>query len=86
MNRAYVLRHLGRFSEAKIELEACLQVFQNDPTNSATTLSYLARLFYEQEDVLQAITQERRALALREQLPDPATRHLAPPPRRLPRL
>jgi hypothetical protein len=28
-------------------------------------------LFYDQGDVLQAIAQERRALALREQLPDP---------------
>ena len=41
MNRAFVLRHLGRFGEAKVELEACLQVFQNDPTNSATALSSL---------------------------------------------
>ena len=36
-------------------------------------LSSLADLFDEQGDVPQAITQERRALALCEQLPDPAT-------------
>ena len=31
MNRANVLGRLGRFGEAKAELEVCLQVFQNDP-------------------------------------------------------
>ncbi len=86
MNRANVLGSLGRFGEAKAELEACLQVFQNDPAKSAKALSSLANLFDEQGDVPQAITQQRRALALREQLPDPQRpRRLAQQPRRLPR-
>ena len=58
-------------------MEACLQVFQNDPTNSAKVLSNLAILFDAQGDVGQAITQERRALALREQLPDPSDRAIS---------
>jgi tetratricopeptide (TPR) repeat protein len=70
-NRAIVLRHLGRFGEAQTELEVCLQVFQNNPTGSSVVLSSLAALFDDQGDVVQAITQERRALALCEQLPDP---------------
>ena len=74
MNRAIVLMELGCFSEAKGELEACLQVFQNDPASRAMTLSSLANLFYQQGDVLEAITQECRALALYEQLPDPRDR------------
>jgi tetratricopeptide (TPR) repeat protein len=77
MNRAAVLVSLGRFGEAKAELEVCLQVFQNDPAKSARTLSSLANLFYKQGDVSQAITQQRRALALREQLPDPHARAIS---------
>ena len=74
MNRANVLGRLGRFREAQAELEACLQVFQHDPASSAGTLGSLASLFDDQGDVPQAITQERRALALRQQLPDPRER------------
>ena len=77
MNRAVVLGRLGRFGEAKAELEACLSLFQNDTTRSARTLSSLADLFHDQGDVAQAITQERRALALREQLPDPRDRAIS---------
>ncbi len=78
MNRANVLVELpGRFGEAKTELEACLEVFQNNPTMSARTLSSLADLFFRQGDVAQAITQERRALALREKLPDPRDRAIS---------
>src|SRR5690348_7164649 len=77
MNRANVLRNLGRSGEAKADLEACLQVFQNDPARSASMLSSLANLFYVQGDVPQAITQQRRALALREQLPDPRDRAIS---------
>jgi hypothetical protein len=68
-----MLLRLGRFGEAQAELEACLQVFQNDPAKSATTLT-LAILFNEQGDVPQAVIQERRSLALRELLPDPQKR------------
>lgn len=74
MNRANVLGRLRRFGEAKAELEACLTLFQNDPTRSARTLSSLAGLFDKQGDIAQAITQERRALAVSEQLPNPSGR------------
>ncbi len=74
VNRANALRHLGRFGEAQVELEACLQVFQHDPTNRAKVLGSLATLFYEQGDVAQAITQGHRALAFCEQLPDHSSR------------
>lgn len=74
MNRAVVLMRLRRFGKAKAELESCLTLFQNNPTANAKVLSSLADLFDEQGDITQAITQERRALALREQLPDPADR------------
>ncbi|MDS4032027.1 MAG: CHAT domain-containing protein [Candidatus Contendobacter sp.] len=74
VNRANVLGRLGRFGEARAELEACLPLFQNDPAASSTVLSSLADLFDKQGDVAQAITQERRALALCEQLPDPTDR------------
>ena len=77
MNRANVLGRLGRFSEAKIELEDCLQVFQNDPANRAMVLSSLANLCNAQGDVPQAITQQRRALALCEQLPAPGDRAIS---------
>lgn len=75
MNRANVLVEIpGRFGEAREELEACLPLFQNDPTRAARTLGSLADLFSRQGDVAQAITQQRRALALCETLPDPADR------------
>ncbi|MCV2421603.1 CHAT domain-containing protein [Paucibacter sp. DJ2R-2] len=74
MNRANVLNRLGDFGEAKAELEACLTLFQYDPARSARVLSSLADLFDKQGDIAQAIIQQRRALALREALPDPAAR------------
>ena len=78
MNRANVLVELpDRFGEAKSELEACLEVFQNNPTMSTRMLSSLADLFFRQGDVAQAITQQRRALALGEQLPDPRARAIS---------
>jgi tetratricopeptide (TPR) repeat protein len=77
MNRANVLKNLGRFGEAQAELEACLQINQHDPARSARVLSSLADLFDKQGDVAQAIRQQRRALALREQLPDPRARAIS---------
>ena len=77
MNRAVALGRLGRFPEARAELEACLQVFQNDPTRRASVLSSLASLFAAQGDLDQAVTQQRRALALCEQLPDPQDRAIS---------
>lgn len=73
-NRAVELGALGRFDEAQAELQPCLQLFQNDPARTAGVRGTLATLFYQQGDVAQAITQGRRALALRDQLPDPAER------------
>ena len=77
MNRANVLLQLGRFGEAKTEMEDCLHIFQNNPAGSAKVLSSLAKLFAAQGDVPQAITQQRRALALREQLPGPEDRGIS---------
>jgi tetratricopeptide (TPR) repeat protein len=78
INRANLLAQLpGRFGEAKHELEACLQLFKNDPSSRARVLSSLAELFSKQGDMGQAITQERRALAIREQLPEPDQRAIS---------
>ena len=78
MNRANVLSQMpGRLGEARAELEACLTLFQNKPAWSAKVLSSLASLFAQQGDLAQAITQECRALALRERLPDPDDRAIS---------
>ncbi|MBL8422069.1 MAG: CHAT domain-containing protein [Candidatus Accumulibacter phosphatis] len=77
MNRANVLKHLGRFCEARAELEDCLALLPSDPAKSARVLGSLANLFNTQADFAQAITQQRRALALCEQLPDPADRAIS---------
>ena len=77
MNRAFVLKNLGRFGEAHAEFESGLQVFQDDPRARARALSMLADLFNEQGDVAEAIRQERRALTFREQLPDPHDRAIS---------
>ncbi len=75
MNRAVVLAKMpGRLGEARAELEACLTLFQNNPAWIAKVLSSLAGLFAQQGDLAEAITQERRALALCERLPDPDDR------------
>ncbi|MCP5528667.1 MAG: CHAT domain-containing protein [Verrucomicrobiales bacterium] len=77
MNRANVLGQLRRFGEAKSELEACLTLSQNKPDWSSKVLGSLASLFDQQGDIAQAIIQERRALALCEQLPDPNDRAIS---------
>ena len=77
MNRAVELGRLGRFGEAKAELEECLQVFQNNPARRARVLSSLAGLFNKRGDVPQAIVQERRALAISDQLPGPRDRAMS---------
>ncbi|MFH1033397.1 MAG: tetratricopeptide repeat protein, partial [Pseudomonadota bacterium] len=74
LNRANMLKELERFGEAQDELQACLHLFQDDPGNTAHVLSSLASLFAAQGDFPQAVNQERRALAIREQLPDPEGR------------
>jgi tetratricopeptide (TPR) repeat protein len=73
-NRANMLRKLRRYSEAKLELEACLDIFENNPVNRAKILSSLAGLYNDIGDLAQAITQERRALTLRNALPEPEER------------
>jgi tetratricopeptide (TPR) repeat protein len=77
MNRAVYLGQLRRFGEAQAELEACLEIFQQNPTQKARVLSSLAKLFDDQGDLPQAIAQGRRALALCEQLPDPDDRAIS---------
>jgi tetratricopeptide (TPR) repeat protein len=76
-NRASLLARLGRFGEARAELEDCLQLFQDTPKERSSVLSSLADLFGKQGDVPQAITQQRRAMAVREQLPDPRDRAIS---------
>lgn len=83
VNRAIVLMNTpGRLDEAKAELEACLVVFKDSPGRRATVLSALASLFFKRgsgkpEDLDQAITLDRRALALREELPHPIDRAIS---------
>lgn len=75
MNRANVLIQMpGRLGEAKTELEACLTLLQSRPSGIAKVLSSLANVFSALGDSNQAITQGRRALAIREELPDPVDR------------
>lgn len=74
MNRAIVLRKLLRFDEARDEMESCLPLFQQDSVNQARVFGSLASLYADQNDIAQAITQERRALALCEDLPFPTER------------
>jgi tetratricopeptide (TPR) repeat protein len=74
-NRANVLLQMPeRIDEAKADLEACLTLFEGDPAKSASVLSSLADLFSRQGDIPQAIIQQRRSLAIREQLPNPTYR------------
>jgi tetratricopeptide (TPR) repeat protein len=74
LNRAIILTGLGRRGEAKAELEECLAVFRNHPANKLKVLGSLAILFSKEGDLPQAISLQRRALALSEQLPDPDDR------------
>lgn len=73
-NRAGPLIQLQRFAEAKQELDACLEIFQSDPTMRAMALSTLADLYNRWGDNREAIAQARRALAVRDTLPDPSRR------------
>jgi tetratricopeptide (TPR) repeat protein len=78
MNRANVLVEIpGRLGEAKAELEACLELFRNKPDWISKVRGSLANLFDEQGDIAQAIIQQRRALALLEQLPNPTDRAIS---------
>jgi hypothetical protein len=68
---------LKRYSEAKLELEACLDIFENNPASRAKVLGSLASLYEDIGDPSQAITQERRALTLSNALPDPVGRAIS---------
>ena len=74
LNRANMLRVLKRHGEAKLEFEACLDIFENDPANRAKVLGSLASLYDEVGDLAEAITQQRRCLTLANALPDPTGR------------
>ncbi len=77
VNRAIVQGKLQCFAEASSELESCLPLFAHNLAAKASVLSSLASLFDDQNDIVQALAQERRALALFEDLPDPARRATA---------
>jgi tetratricopeptide (TPR) repeat protein len=74
MHRANELGALKRFAEARAELESCLQIFEGDPYGAFKVHGSFAALFHAQGDYLQAVNQQRRALAFGEWLPDPADR------------
>ena len=65
LNRALVLKNLGRFGQAKAEMEDCLHRFRNDSASAPLRDSALASVSAAQGDVREAIIQERRALAFR---------------------
>ena len=72
VNRANALMRMPeRMDEAKAELEACLTLFESDPAMRAMVLGSLADVLERQGDIPQAIIQQRRSLAIREQLPNP---------------
>ncbi len=74
-DRATILMHLpNHLDEARGELEHCNKLFQDVPEMRAKTLTALANLAEKQGDLSQAIIQERRALVLHEQGPDPYSR------------
>lgn len=74
MNRAVILGKLGNYTQAQRGLEACLEIFRGIPEQSATVLSALANLFADQEDSHHAVTLERRALAMCNELDNPPRR------------
>jgi hypothetical protein len=77
LNRAMVLIRLKRLTEAQQELEACLDLFSGDQAATSTVRVYLAELFDARGDTPQAISQQRRALAICENLTDPLDRAIS---------
>jgi tetratricopeptide (TPR) repeat protein len=75
-NTHFPLLRLGRVAEAKAVLAGCLDTFRraDDVTSEATALSALADVWNHLGDSHHAAAVERRALALRERLPDPENR------------
>jgi tetratricopeptide (TPR) repeat protein len=73
------LQRLGKLAEAKAVLEGCLEIDgrAEDVSGQAADLSALADLWDDLGDPRQAAALARRALALRERLPDPAKRAIS---------
>jgi tetratricopeptide (TPR) repeat protein len=78
-NRYFPLLRLGRLAEAQAVLEDCLGVDRKyeDVPGQAADLSALADLWDERGDQVQAAHLERRALDLRNRLPDPGDRAIS---------
>jgi tetratricopeptide (TPR) repeat protein len=78
-NRHGPLMRLGKLAEAKAVLEDCLDVDRRagDVSGEAADLSALADVWNALGDRDQAIALERRALAVRERLPDPGDRSIS---------
>jgi hypothetical protein len=74
VSRADMLSELNRYSEAKAELEACLDLLNNDPYAKSAAIGALANIYNELGDRGEAIVQERRSLALADTLPVPRDR------------
>jgi tetratricopeptide (TPR) repeat protein len=70
------LIQLEKLGEAKAVLDSCLEIFREagDVMREGMTLSALANVWYRLGDPLQSVALERRALALRERLPNPEHR------------
>ena len=75
-NRYFPLLRLGRFDQAQRVLEGCLEAFEEvgDVVMQSSALSGLADLWSRKKDLGRAVALERRALALRDRLDDPADR------------
>ncbi|MGE0084246.1 MAG: hypothetical protein AB7S75_07460 [Desulfococcaceae bacterium] len=73
------LMKLDRLDEAQQVLGECLAVFReaNDLTNQSKALSALANIWDERGDMGQAIALAKQALAICNQLPDPAERAIS---------
>lgn len=76
-DRANILRNLGRLQEAKTELEACYDLYGDNPIAQTRVISSLGRVFEELADYQQALQQERRVLAMHEYLLDPVERAIS---------
>ena len=77
MDRANILRNLGQFHAAKAELEACHDLFAENPIAQLRVISSLGRVWHELGDAQQAIYQEQRVLARHEYLSDPVERAIS---------
>lgn len=78
-NQYFPLIKLGRLDDARRALEECLSVFReaDDLTMQTKALSALADVWDERGDIRQAIELERRALDVRNRLPDPGDRAIS---------